>query len=187
MSKLLVPVAAMAIIAAAPLAAQQPVESPDDSYNMVIVYGEDACPESTAEQIVVCARKAEQERYRIPERLRFSGSPENQAWAERVERLEMVGKFGTMSCSPVGAGGFTGCTQEMISNAYADRAEGSEVRFSALVNRAREERLEGVDEEARLEQERVEMIEREYMERLERERQGEDATVEAEPLPEPES
>ena len=186
MSKSLPLIAAFALGAAAPVAAQTPVESPDDSYNMVIVYGEDSCPESTEDQIVVCARKAEQERYRIPERLRFSDSPENQAWAERVERLEMVGKFGTMSCSPVGAGGFTGCTQQMIADAYADKAQGSDVRFSALVNQARAERLEGVDEEARLEQERVEMIEREYMERLERERAGETPGAEAEPLPKPE-
>lgn len=186
MSKSLPLIAAIALGAAAPALAQQPVESPDDSYNMVIVYGDDVCPQSTSEQIVVCARKAEQERYRIPERLRFSDSPEGQAWAQRVERLEMVGKFGTMSCTPVGAGGFTGCTQEMIANAYADKAQGSEVRFSALVNQARAERLEGVDEEAREEQERVEMIEREYMERLERERSGETPTIEAEPLPSPE-
>ena len=185
MSKSLPLIAAIVFGSAAPTAAQQAVESPDDSYNMVIVYGDDQCPESTADQIVVCARKAEQERYRIPERLRFSDSPQNQSWAERVERLEMVGKFGTMSCSPVGAGGFTGCTQQMIADAYADKAEGSEVRFSALVNQAREERLEGVDEEARIEQERVEMIEREYMERLERERAGETPNIEAEPLPEP--
>ena len=186
MSKFLPLIAAIAFGAAAPAAAQQAVESPDDRYNMVIVYGDDQCPDSTADQIVVCARKAEQERYRIPERLRFSDSPQNQSWAERVERLEMVGKFGTMSCSPVGAGGFTGCTQQMIADAYANKAEGSGVRFSALVNQAREERLEGVDEEARIEQERVEMIEREYMERLERERAGETPNIEAEPLPEPE-
>ena len=189
MSKSLPLIAAAAMGASAlssPASAQEAVQSPDDRYNMVIVYGDDECPQSTEEQIVVCARKAEQERYRIPERLRFSSSPENQAWAQRVERLEMVGKFGTMSCSPTGAGGFTGCTQEMIANAYADKAQGSEVRFSALVNQARSERLEGVDEEARIEQERVEMIEREYMERLERERAGEVAPVEAEPLPSPE-
>lgn len=186
MSKSLPLIAALALGTAMPAAAQEAVQSPDDSYNMVIVYGEDVCPESTAEQIVVCARKAEQERYRIPERLRFSSSPENQAWAQRVEKLEMVGKFGTMSCTPVGAGGFTGCTQEMIANAYADKAQGSEVRFSALVNQAREERLEGVDDAAREEQERVEMIEREYMDRLERERAGDAAGAEAEPLPAPE-
>ena len=157
---------------AAPAAAQTPVETGDDSYNMVIVYGDDACPESTPDVIVVCARKDENERFRIPERLRFSDDPANRAWAERVEQLEYVGQSGIMSCSPVGAGGFTGCTQELIREAYADRENSSEVRFGQLVAEARAERLEGIDAEAAAEQERVEMIEREYMERLERERAG---------------
>ena len=176
MTKLLPLIASAAGLAAAayaaPAMAQTPVETGDDSYNMVIVYGDDACPESTADVIVVCARKDENERFRIPERLRFSDDPANRAWAERVEQLEYVGQSGIMSCSPVGAGGFTGCTQELIREAYADRENSSEVRFGQLVAEARAERLEGIDAEAAAEQERVEMIEREYMERLERERAG---------------
>lgn len=174
MTRLLTPIASAAALAAAimaaPVAAQTPVETGDDSYNMVIVYGDDQCPESTGDVIVVCARKDENERYRIPERLRFSDDPANQAWAERVEQLEYVGASGIMSCSPVGAGGFTGCTQELIRNAYADRENSSEVRFGQLVAQARAERLEGIDAEAAEEQERVESLERAYMERLERER-----------------
>ena len=175
MTKLLPLIASAAGLAAAygaPASAQTPVETGDDSYNMVIVYGDDACPESTPDVIVVCARKDENERFRIPERLRFSDDPANRAWAERVEQLEYVGQSGIMSCSPVGAGGFTGCTQELIREAYADRENSSEVRFGQLVAEARAERLEGIDAEAAAEQERVEMIEREYMERLERERAG---------------
>ena len=165
--------------------AQNAVETGDDSYNMVIVYGDDQCPQSTADQIVVCARKAENERFRIPETLRLSDDPANQAWAQRVEKLEMVGDFGTMSCSPVGVGGFTGCTQELIAEAYADKENAAGVRFGQLVAEARAERLSTIDAEAAAEQERVEMIEREYMQRLERERDAE--TAEEAPLPEPES
>ena len=87
------------------------------------------------------------------------------------ERLEMVGAFGTLSCDPAGAGGVLGCTQQMIDAAYADKAEGSNVRFSQLIEAARAERLSTIDADAAAEQERVEQIEREYMERLERERQ----------------
>ena len=88
MSKPLIAIASLAL--ASPLAAQEQVpEASDDNYNMVIVYGDDECPQSTADQIVVCARKAESERYRIPENLRFSDSPDNKAWAERVESFEM--------------------------------------------------------------------------------------------------
>ncbi len=176
--------AAAAAAFAVPAQAQDRVDTGDDSYNMVIVYGDDSCPESTADQIVVCARKAENERYRIPESLRLSDDPANQAWAQRVERLEMVGDFGTMSCSPVGAGGFTGCTQELLAEAYADKENAAGVRFGQLVAEARAERLSTIDADAAAQQERVEMIEREYMERLERER-AEDAPTE-EPLPDPE-
>lgn len=142
----------------------------NEKVNMVIVYGDDACPEPEGGEITVCARKAENERYRIPETLRTSDSPENVAWTQRVESYEMVGAFGTLSCDPAGAGGFTGCTQQMINAAYADRAEGSDVRFSQLIEAARAERLSTIDADAAAEQARVEQIEREYMERLERER-----------------
>ncbi|WP_341712034.1 hypothetical protein [Erythrobacter sp.] len=170
----------------APVSAQETVDTGDDSYNMVIVYGDDECPQSTVDQIVVCARKAESERYRIPERLRLSDSPENRPWADRVERFETVGSFGALSCSPTGAGGFTGCTQQLIDAAYADKAAGSDVRFGQLVEAARAERLSTIDAEAAAEQERVEMIEREYQQRLERERAGEGPAETAEELPQPE-
>ncbi len=157
---------ALAQDAAAPLPA-------DDSYNMVIVYGDDECPASTDDVIVVCARKAEGERYRIPEQLRSSDSPQNRSWADRVESFEMVGAFGTMSCSPVGAGGVTGCTQEMIRKAYADKDAAPTVRFSQIIENMRQERLATIDEDAAATQRDVEMIEREYMQRLERERAAE--------------
>ena len=144
----------------------------DERVNMVIVYGDDACPASTAEEITVCARKDESERYRIPEPLRFSDDPENIAWTQRVERYETVGDSGIMSCSPVGPGGITGCTQELIEAAYGERREGGDVRFGQLIAEARAERLSTIDEAAAAEQERVEAIEREYMERLEKEREG---------------
>lgn len=170
---------------AAPAQAQTPVDTGDESYNMVIVYGDDECPQGEDGTIVVCARKAESERYRIPEALRYTGGPQTQAWAERVEQLEMVGKTGIMSCSPVGAGGFTGCTQELIAQAYADKENASSVRFSEIIAEQRAERLSTIDEDAERTQAEVEMIEREYMERLEKERAG--ATPGEEALPQPEA
>ena len=143
-----------------------------DRVNMVIIYGDDECPPSSDGEITVCARKAEAERYRIPERLRASSSPANQSWTERVERYETVGNFGTMSCSPTGTGGEAGCTQQMIDAAYRAREEGSDVRFGQLIEEARQERLSTIDQEAAEEQARVEQLERAYMEKLERERDG---------------
>lgn len=78
-----------------------------------------------------------------------------------------------MSCNPSGAGGFTGCTQKFIKAAYKDKGEADTVRFGQLIEKARQERLATIDSEAAAEQERIEMIEREYMQRLERERSGE--------------
>jgi len=78
-----------------------------------------------------------------------------------------------MSCDPAGAGGFTGCNQKFVEAWAQDRDEAEAVRFGRLIERARAERLSTIDTEAAAEQERVEMIEREYMQRLERERQAE--------------
>lgn len=153
---------------AAPAAAQ---DAAGDRINMVIAYDEDECPDAEGDEIVICEILVESERYRIPEGLRTSDSPQNRAWSRRVEQYKMTGAFGTMSCDPAGAGGFTGCTQQMIDAAYADRSESSRVRFAQLIEQARAERLSTIDEDAAAQQERVEQIEREYMERLERERQ----------------
>ncbi|MCF8709439.1 hypothetical protein [Rhizorhapis sp. SPR117] len=90
--------------------------------NQLIVYGDDPCPESTADQITVCARKGENERFRIPEALRSeSNRPANTSWTTRAEALEYVGRSGTDSCSPVGAGGFTGCFSQLMREARAER------------------------------------------------------------------
>ncbi|WP_232844003.1 hypothetical protein [Allopontixanthobacter sediminis] len=161
--------ALMAGFAAAPAAAQ---DDAGDQVNMVIVYGDDACPVSTEEVITVCARKNESERFRIPENLRTSDDPANTAWAERAESFEMIGAFGAFSCSPTGAGGFTGCTQEMIDAAYGEKGEASGIRFAQLIAAARAERLSTIDEEAAETQARVEVLEKAYMDKLEREREG---------------
>lgn len=161
---------ALAVLAAPPLAAQ---DTGGDKVRMVIVYGDDAAPTPQGDEIVVVARMPEADRFRIPENLRYSDNPANQAWINRVEKLEFVGNFGTLSCSAVGVGGATGCTQEMIRNAYADRNASPSVRFGELIAAARAERLSTLDTAAAEEQARVEEIEREYMQRLERERASE--------------
>lgn len=160
---------AAALAAAGPLTAQ----SANEKINMVIAYDESECPVAKEGELVICEILVEAERYRIPSNLRYSESPQNVAWAQRVEEIKYVGDFGTMSCSPAGAGGFTGCNQKFIEAAYKDRAESENVRFGQLIEEARAARLSTIDTDAAAEQERVEMIEREYMERLERERQGE--------------
>lgn len=158
---------APALAFAAPAAAQ---DEAGDKVNMVIIYGDDACPPSKNGEITVCARKAESERYRIPEDLRQSDDPANVAWTRRVEQYETVGAFGALSCSPTGAGGFTGCTQALISAAYGEKRNAPGVRFSQLIDAKRQERLSTIDEKAAEEQARVEVLEKQYEAKLEAER-----------------
>ena len=90
----------------------------------IIVYGTDPCPRSTDDEIVVCARKPETERFRIPERLRKGGSIQSrQAWAVRARSFETVGATGVNSCSPVGPAGFTGCLGQLTKQAFEERRE----------------------------------------------------------------
>lgn len=102
-------------LAPLPVAAQQKDQ-------MLIVYGDDPCPSSTGGDIVVCARKPESERYRIPQALRESKrTPDAQSWAERARSIEYVGRTGTNSCSTTGAGGWTGCYAEMMRQAREEQ------------------------------------------------------------------
>jgi hypothetical protein len=117
--------------------------------NQLIVYGDDPCPESTADQITVCARKGEGERFRIPEALRDDPrAPGRESWTNRAEALEYVGRSGTDSCSPVGAGGFTGCFTQLMRQARAERMGGDNVSWAQLVEAERRKRLEKLDAEA---------------------------------------
>jgi hypothetical protein len=63
-------ITALALIAAAGIAASQPVLAQDatsgEKVNQLIIYGDDPCPASNAGEITVCARKDESERFRIP-------------------------------------------------------------------------------------------------------------------------
>lgn len=97
-----------------------------DRYQILTVYGGDPCPRSSAEEVVVCARMPESERYRIPKKLREKRSasgPASVAWNQKVQALEYVSRIGTPnSCSPVGSGGATGCFQKFMREARDQRA-----------------------------------------------------------------
>ena len=103
----------------APAAAQAPANIAE-----IIVYGNDPCPRSTDDQVVVCARRPEAERYRIPPKMRQSGTPqEMQSWAVRSKSLETAGATGINSCSPVGPAGYTGCLTRVIQEAKGERKQ----------------------------------------------------------------
>jgi hypothetical protein len=148
-------------LALAPAASAQ--DAPGEKVNQLIVYGSDPCPASQGDEITVCARKPESERYRIPAPLRESGDlQKNEAWNNKVLAYETVGSTGTRSCSPVGPGGWTGCADKLIANAYAEKAQSSDIRFSDLIAAERQKRLSTIDAEAAATQGRVEQAETEY-------------------------
>ncbi|MFM2372135.1 MAG: hypothetical protein RIS85_1857 [Pseudomonadota bacterium] len=139
--------------------------------NQIIVYGDDPCPPSDGGTITVCARKEEEERFRIPKPFRDNPNASvNQAWGERVKAYETVGAFGTNSCSAVGSGGATGCLGRLIDRAYAEKRNSADVQFGKMIEEERERRLSTIDTDASAEQGRVEQIEKEYEARLKRER-----------------
>lgn len=144
----------------------------EEKVNLVIVYGEDQCPESTADMITVCARKSEGERYRIPETLRESISPQNEAWTNRVKAYETVTATGTMSCSPVGVGGWTGCSGRLIDQAYAEKRADPGIRAGELIAAEREKRLAKIDTEAAETQADVEQQEEQILARRKLEQQA---------------
>ncbi|MES2491813.1 MAG: hypothetical protein V4579_00865 [Pseudomonadota bacterium] len=159
------PFAAALAFALSPALAQDNAAVPaaaSDRVNQVIVYGDDPCPVSRDDEITVCARKAESERYRIPAPLRETPSSAATAWSERVLAYETVGAAGTNSCSAVGPGGVTGCLQKLINNAYAEKRGATDVQFSKMIEEERQKRLSTIDPEASAAQAQVEAAEKDY-------------------------
>lgn len=100
-------------------------DNPPRRESQIEVFGDDPCPPSTEDEIVVCHRRSEDERYRIPAPLRRSTERPEQAWGARVETLDEVSRdTRPNSCSVVGSYGQTGCTQQMIRQWYDSRRAG---------------------------------------------------------------
>jgi hypothetical protein len=137
--------AAAAALLAAPAPASAQADEP--KINQLIVYGDDPCPQSTDDEIIVCARKSEDERFRIPKGLRGNpNDPVNQAWGARAMELQYVGRSGIGSCSTTGPGGMIGCYNDLVRRARAERAGADDVNWNALIEKARQERLARIDE-----------------------------------------
>jgi hypothetical protein len=118
----------LAALAAAVAMLPAPASAQEEKVRRLVVYGSDPCPRAAeADEIIVCARRPETERYRIPRELRDSGTkddPESLSWAARAESLEYVGRSGIESCSTVGSAGVSGCWNEMVRAWRRDRRQG---------------------------------------------------------------
>jgi len=137
------------IASAAPAAPPAPGQ---ERVNALIVYGNDPCPRGQGDEIVVCARKPESERYRIPPNLRTDpNDPASQAWSNRATDLEYVGRSGIGSCSPVGSGGASGCFNELVRQARAERRQ-TDVNMVQMIEQARAERDARIDAEQKAEE-----------------------------------
>ena len=124
MTKLAAPFAVLALAGLASVSPQAASAQASDKVNEIVVFGNDPCPRSTDDDVVVCYRVPERERYRIPERLREGGSlQERTAWARKARSIERAGRTGIQSCSPVGPAGYTGCMQEMLRGAREETSE----------------------------------------------------------------
>jgi hypothetical protein len=141
-------VLAAALLLAVPAFAQERTEAEgEERINQVIVYGDDSCPPSTDEEIIVCARLPESDRYRIPRGLRDSpNDPAGQSWVNRAIEVSYAGRTGIGSCSPVGPGGFTGCHSQIIGAARAERRlAGTDLNWTRMVEAARRERQQRIE------------------------------------------
>ncbi len=116
------------MLASAGLADDMPQTSASElpeKISFLTTFGEEKCPEAeNPDEIVVCATAPEGDRYRIPKDLR-KGEEEAaiaQSWTSAVETLdEQARVMRPNSCSVVGTGGFTGCTQAMLRDWFAAR------------------------------------------------------------------
>ena len=92
----------------------------------VTINPNEACPASTNDEIVVCSTLVEP--YRIPKALRNPPKVDaaSQSWVNRAATMDEVGRrAGGLpdTCSPVGSGGQTGCTAQMIQQYAAEKAD----------------------------------------------------------------
>lgn len=117
-----VPVLAAAALAIAGIGVPVAPAVAQSTLRAVTVFGRDQCPRD-----VICVRAPENDRYRIPKELRgLEGQAAAERWGDRARSIEYVGASGTMSCSPAGAGGASGCFRELNRKARAEREASGE-------------------------------------------------------------
>ncbi|MFT3978469.1 MAG: hypothetical protein QM688_15365 [Sphingomonas bacterium] len=128
--------AALALVPAAALAAQtgetvhQETQAetgkPPQRIRSVTLQGNEKCPASTANEVVVCNRLDPNDQYRVPKELRKPPEvpAKNQSWVNRAQTMDQVGReAGGLpdTCSAVGSGGQTGCAQMNARQWYLER------------------------------------------------------------------
>jgi hypothetical protein len=118
--------AAPALTAAQVPSLETPEIAPDGTqrWSFLVTYGDEDCPPAQGDEIVVCARLPESERYRIPEPLREKkvDSVGGMSWASHVESYDNVARLSRPdSCSSVGSYGFSGCAAKALRDWFEER------------------------------------------------------------------
>jgi hypothetical protein len=108
----------------APAMAETSIDTPE-RFSILVTYGDDACPEARADEIVVCAQRPESERYRIPKELRELEKAEEageQSWTSVVASHDEAARPGRPnSSSAVGTFGFSGCQASILREWFDER------------------------------------------------------------------
>jgi hypothetical protein len=107
----------LALLLLAPAVASAADKPPPERISTLLVYGDEPCPRSAPDEIVVCARQPESERYRIPKALRKHeyNAARDGSWAGTAKVLEYVSRQGLPdSCSPTGSYGQSGCFRRFL-------------------------------------------------------------------------
>lgn len=115
-------------LVAAPLLWAAPAFAQGNQSGVLLIYGKDKCPTNeNGDEIVVCRRLDESERFRIPQDLRDAEvRPQQESWAVRQKDALSTGGTGTGSCSTVGAGGSTGCFGQAAAQSRAENRKRKE-------------------------------------------------------------
>jgi hypothetical protein len=96
---------------------------PPQRMRNVTLTGSDPCPKPVGDEVVVCSRL--EEPYRLPKAFRPQPvPPKNESWVRRTEAMDDVGRRAAGlpdTCSSVGTGGATGCTQMMLNQWSAEK------------------------------------------------------------------
>lgn len=116
----------MAALVAAPCLWAAPAMAQQSG--VLLIYGKDKCPTNeNGEEIVICRRLDESERFRIPQDLREADvKPQRESWAVRSQDALNTGEVGIGSCSTVGPGGGTGCFGQQATQSRRENAKRKE-------------------------------------------------------------
>jgi len=119
---LLLSLAATGTLGAIALAPQPAAAQQAD--RIIDIYGNDKCPSDNGQEIVVCHRHNETERYRIPKTLRDQESVPQAVQNNGLAAMNGTGGTGVQvnSCNSIGAGVAVGCTKQAADAWAAQKA-----------------------------------------------------------------